>query len=506
MSVSSSCSSSQQLNITQLAVVRTLGEGAFGEVKLLIDRNDPNIAIAVKIIDLKKHRHQADNVRREALLQRILRHHPNVLKYISMRVNVDEQFQIFLEYADGGELFDRIEPDVGMHPEKAKFYFAQLIDGLEYIHGNGITHRDIKPENLLLTRQDVLKISDFGMATIFRHDGRERYLDTRCGTMPYVAPEVLTGRYRGVPVDIWSSGVVLVAMLVGELPWESPERSTIRFKCWVENKALNRKPWKRIPNSPLSLLKGMLDPDPKNRFTISRILNHPWFEEESEDSAVSITKQRRFNEHISPFSQPTELHSMRNSSEMLNITSDAYGELSDSHIQVGGLPSTSFSQPDNIESLLINHSQLDPTQTNIIHPLQKLARRMTRFCVIVSVQEALASISKICVSSGFQIKRPVPQQIVAVSMCGGKNDLSFIVTMFEMKDIDMGHRMVMADFRRSKGDGLQFKRIFMNVKRKMDDVICKDSYDWLVKQDLLCSEGIKSLKIDCPEEIQPMEE
>uniref|UniRef100_A0A915ENM5 non-specific serine/threonine protein kinase n=1 Tax=Ditylenchus dipsaci TaxID=166011 RepID=A0A915ENM5_9BILA len=164
-----------QLDIAQLHVVRTLGEGSFGEVKLLIDKNDSNLAVAVKIVDLKNHEKQAEAVRREALLQRILRHHVN----------------LFLEYADGGELFDRIEPDVGMDPLKAMFYFSQLIDGLEYIHSNGIVHRDIKPENLLLTKHDVLKISDFGMATIFRNKGRERYLDTKCGTMPYVAPEVL---------------------------------------------------------------------------------------------------------------------------------------------------------------------------------------------------------------------------------------------------------------------------------------------------------------------------
>ena len=87
----------------------------------------------------------------------------------------------------------------------------------QYLHDRGIAHRDIKPENLLLSEPgDVLKISDFGMATVFRHKGKERMLERRCGTMPYVAPEVLTKpSYAAPPADIWCCGMVLLAMLTG---------------------------------------------------------------------------------------------------------------------------------------------------------------------------------------------------------------------------------------------------------------------------------------------------
>ena len=85
-----------------------------------------------------------------------------------------------------------------------------------YLHSRGIAHRDIKPENLLLSDGDVLKISDFGMATVFRHKGRERLLERRCGTLPYLAPEVLVRKqYNAEPADIWSCGMVLLAMLTG---------------------------------------------------------------------------------------------------------------------------------------------------------------------------------------------------------------------------------------------------------------------------------------------------
>ena len=86
----------------------------------------------------------------------------------------------------------------------------------DFLHHRGVAHRDIKPENLLLTENDVIKISDFGLATVFRHQGKERLLERRCGTKPYIAPEILVKpKYHAEPADIWSCGIVLVAMLSG---------------------------------------------------------------------------------------------------------------------------------------------------------------------------------------------------------------------------------------------------------------------------------------------------
>lgn len=103
---------------------------------------------------------------REAALHRALRH-PHVLRCLGERTHQGLHY-MFLEYAPGGELFDRIEPDVGMREEEARRYWRQLLSGLAYLHGRGVAHRDIKPENLLLDNRDQLKISDFGMATLFR--------------------------------------------------------------------------------------------------------------------------------------------------------------------------------------------------------------------------------------------------------------------------------------------------------------------------------------------------
>jgi serine/threonine-protein kinase Chk1 len=90
------------------------------------------------------------------------------------------------------------------------------VSSQEYLHSRGVAHRDIKPGNLLLSESDQLKLSDFGMATVYRHNGKERLLSRRCGTLPYIAPEILLRpTFNAEPADIWSCGVVLVAMLTG---------------------------------------------------------------------------------------------------------------------------------------------------------------------------------------------------------------------------------------------------------------------------------------------------
>lgn len=103
---------------------------------------------------------------REAALHRALRH-PHVLRCLGARAHAEMHY-MFLEYAAGGELFDRIEPDAGMSERAARRYYTQLLRALRYLHERGVAHRDIKPENLLLDHKDDLKVSDFGMATLFR--------------------------------------------------------------------------------------------------------------------------------------------------------------------------------------------------------------------------------------------------------------------------------------------------------------------------------------------------
>lgn len=225
--------------------VQTLGEGAYGEVKLAVN-NETQEAVAVKIINLERNPQAAECVRKEVCCHKLLSHE-SIIKFYGFRKDGKIQY-IFLEYASGGELFDRIEPDVGMPEVDANRFFKQLLSGVEYLHSRGVTHRDLKPENLLLDDYDVLKISDFGLATVFRYQGRERQLEKCCGTVPYVAPEVFTRRpYHAEPADIWSCGVILVALLAGELPWDEPTYVCKEYCDWKDCK-ITQTPWNKIDN------------------------------------------------------------------------------------------------------------------------------------------------------------------------------------------------------------------------------------------------------------------
>lgn len=181
-------------------LVNTLGEGAYGEVKLAMHKQTGETR-AMKIISLNLVSDR-NAIQKEVLIHKSL-NHENIIKFVESFPHMDT-FCILLEYASGGELFDRIEPDYGMNVELAHKYFSDLINGVEYLHSKGIVHRDIKPENLLLNHADQIKIADFGLATLFQYRGTERLLNSPCGTAPYVAPEVLMKpEYKAQPTDIW---------------------------------------------------------------------------------------------------------------------------------------------------------------------------------------------------------------------------------------------------------------------------------------------------------------
>ena len=193
-----------------------------------------------------------------------------------------------MELAEGGDLFDKIESDVGVGEDIAHVYFTQLISAVTYMHSKGVGHRDIKPENILLSAEGDLKIADFGLATLFEYKGTKKLCKTSCGSPPYTAPEVVTcdsrvakelGQgYYGDYVDIWSCGVVLFVLLVGNTPWDEPLDRSYEFHEYVKT---NGRPedelWHNLPAATLSLLRGMMRVTPEERFSLTDIRRHPWF-------------------------------------------------------------------------------------------------------------------------------------------------------------------------------------------------------------------------------------
>ena len=126
-------------------------------------------------------------------------------------IETKKQLYLIMEFAEGGELFDYIVSKKRLDETESCKIYQQIIGGIEYISKLGIVHRDLKPENLLLDYNNTIKIVDFGLSNTFK---KGEMLKTACGSPCYAAPEMIEGKeYHGTAADVWSSGVILFAMM-----------------------------------------------------------------------------------------------------------------------------------------------------------------------------------------------------------------------------------------------------------------------------------------------------
>ena len=186
---------------------------------------------------------------------------------------------IVLDLVTGGELFDKIVSVGKLTEEQAFFYFEQLVEGVEYCHKLGVCHRDLKPENLLLDEHGNLKISDFGLSSLYVGDAesdgasRTELLHTTCGTPNYVAPEVIADKgYDGKKADVWSIGVILYVLLAGFLPFD--EGTIMALFQKIQNAEFTYPKW--FSPDIRALLDQVLVADPKVRISLTQLRDHPW--------------------------------------------------------------------------------------------------------------------------------------------------------------------------------------------------------------------------------------
>ncbi|ABN68104.2 carbon catabolite derepressing ser/thr protein kinase [Scheffersomyces stipitis CBS 6054] len=261
--------------IGKYQVIKTLGEGSFGKVKLA-QHTTTGQKVALKIIN-KKTLAKSDmqgRIEREISYLRLLRH-PHIIKLYDVIKSKDEIIMV-IEFA-GKELFDYIVQRGKMPEDEARRFFQQIIAAVEYCHRHKIVHRDLKPENLLLDDQLNVKIADFGLSNIMT-DGN--FLKTSCGSPNYAAPEVISGKlYAGPEVDVWSSGVILYVMLCGRLPFDDDFIPALFKK--ISNGVYT------LPNylsaGAKHLLTRMLVVNPLNRITIHEIMEDEWFKKDIAD-------------------------------------------------------------------------------------------------------------------------------------------------------------------------------------------------------------------------------
>ena len=261
-------------SICDFSLEDQLGEGTFGYVRLGINKQT-NEKVAIKILEKKKILEYEDKVRieREIKILKSLRH-PNIVHLYSV-VQTKESLYIIMEYAKGIELFEYIGKKKRIEEKIACHIYQQIISGLEYLHKNNIVHRDIKPENLIIDRKTKdLKIVDFGLSNIFNTE-KTKLLQSSCGSPSYAAPEMLQGKkYKPQLVDIWSSGIVLYAMICGYLPFEDDNNDLLYRKICIGKYTIPD----FVSNDCKDLLRKILVTDPSKRITIKQIKNHPWFQ------------------------------------------------------------------------------------------------------------------------------------------------------------------------------------------------------------------------------------
>ncbi|KAJ9123993.1 hypothetical protein QFC22_000785 [Naganishia vaughanmartiniae] len=258
---------------------RVVGKGASGRVRLARSRWS-RVYAAIKIVPSANISDRQDdtvvlkerqNLEREVSIMKLL-DHPNLMKLYDI-YELQGHFYIALEYVSQGELFDYINAKGTLGTNEASFFYQQLMNGLHYLHSFGICHRDLKPENLLLDDYLTLKIADFGMASF---QSEEEWLRTSCGSPHYASPEIISGAYyHGSVVDVWSSGVILYALLCGRLPFDDPHVPTVmklasRAEYYIPPE---------MPQDAANLIERIFVVNQKMRIRstkVSQIVSHPF--------------------------------------------------------------------------------------------------------------------------------------------------------------------------------------------------------------------------------------
>ncbi|KAK3816390.1 MAG: kinase-like domain-containing protein [Benniella sp.] len=245
-------------------LLRNIGQGSFSEVKSAVDtRTGEHVAIKVMSRAMIQSSDRLGiSVRRESDLLKSFQH-PNIVGFREV-VETSTQMCIVLDYASGGELFEFVAKKRPLATEQdIQYIFAQIVDAVDYLHQNNIVHRDLKLETPL---RPTVKLTDFGLAKVIEQDAP--LLTTRCGSEDYAAPEIILGQsYDGREADIWSLGVVLYALLVGFLPFNTRATTIIVPKMRDVN---------AVSDEAKDLVRWLLQIQGSRRPTSRELREHPW--------------------------------------------------------------------------------------------------------------------------------------------------------------------------------------------------------------------------------------
>ncbi|XP_063621119.1 putative protein kinase C delta type homolog isoform X4 [Cydia splendana] len=249
----------RKYNIEDFHFVKVLGKGSFGKV-LLAELRDTEYYYAVKCLK-KDVVLEDDDVECTLIERRVLAlgtNHP-YLCHLFATFQTDSHLFFVMEYLNGGDLMFHIQQS-GRFPEsRARFYAAEIVSGLKFLHKRGIVYRDLKLDNILLDFDGHVRIADFGMCKLQIY--LEKTADTFCGTPDYMAPEIIKGLKYNQTVDWWSFGVLLYEMLIGQSPFSGCDEDELFWSICNEMPSYPR----FLSTDSLNILTRLLDKDARTR-------------------------------------------------------------------------------------------------------------------------------------------------------------------------------------------------------------------------------------------------
>ncbi|KAI3423913.1 hypothetical protein D9Q98_009747 [Chlorella vulgaris] len=247
-----------------------LGKGGFCSVRKALHELTGQ-PVACKIIEKSKLKDpkDRDRVDRECRVMRNLSNHTTVARLYEY-VETQDHVYLMMEEAARGSLLDYVRERKRLPEEEAVQIFQQLLHSLQFCHRKDVVHRDIKLENILIDAAGRMKLIDFGLCGYYVAGKRLR---CHCGSPSYAAPEIVARKdYLGPPVDVWSLGIVLFAMLAGYLPFHAKEKKQLSEKIL----AGVYKPAAWMSPAAQDLVSRMLTLDPEQRITLEQAWTHPW--------------------------------------------------------------------------------------------------------------------------------------------------------------------------------------------------------------------------------------
>ena len=247
-----------------------LGEGAFSKVQLY-QHKKTKIKYAVKImnlIELEKLSQNKKFVLNEVSIQGRISH-PNIIKLFNF-YEIKKNYVLILEYASKGTLFDLINAESGLSESIAFYYFIQTLNAIYFLHLHSIIHRDLKPENLLINENNILKLCDFGWSVKLKSDKRTTF----CGTVEYMAPEIIKKQQYDETIDVWSLGVLLYELVHSYSPFYSEDCD---YKKIGNNIIQSEFEFKEgLSEDYKDLIQKILIKDSEQRIKIEEIYQHPF--------------------------------------------------------------------------------------------------------------------------------------------------------------------------------------------------------------------------------------